>query len=857
MGFVNGLSSPANESAFELFLYLVRAILECIPADMVESLFEVICEHLEVALNSESAELAISAAHLCSAFLVFVSTLPEIMGRLFQSMLSAFVKAIRSEAAKSFDFCKDICKILKHADNFEDPRSIAQELFHCALDDTIPAAYRVLISGPIRCLVLRYFTEMKELLQELIAICLHLASTSFSGECFNDCDGVMFALRPLEILARESDSDVFFSTFWGVASTSAVWDILAMGASISLFVDVIPETIARECSQLFLFSFNCLGHSDHTVQECGIAILFELIARNSAQFVEHMERILQLLVAVCQTAHEPAIRSSLAFLAELLFVIEIPDQFIEVVLTLVSECLHHFPSHQDLAFTVFAALCQSSGESIRPFVTTILVLIRQALALSDFSLPKARAIEALGSLMANAPVETTEFTEIGPALFLECAACDDISAYSSAVLALTALARSSAFPISPENLFAVVTKSLELAVDPTTAVYECTAEAITQALALLVAVLKFHPDIVAPLAPTFAPLVSAQIDCEHIDVQTAAMKAGVDLARLLGVPAPDLLEKFTEHLEDASAATAALGFRGFARYLKRGLAIEDTLLEAVITAAFQGLKLELSCQSRDETLTLELSDEIFGFLAAVAQFCPAACPVDRLLKVCGKKGDLIVEIVGVFAEYWSVMSIASLAKTVLVDLFVQSLTFVNFDTPPHPISAIRCVVETDGLGEGQFETVLNSLAELLNREFEGQSCYFLVIGSVVSALLSILRVTGAQSASVQALLPKMFAAIPRCLSKAEAGNILTTIMSFHENSETFFTAYRSEISRIYASVLAMRMRKLRQLGIGDDLLQSLVRLFLTAASGDAGLLPRIAADFAPAAAARLMGRLHS
>jgi hypothetical protein len=255
-------------------------------------------------------------------------------------------------------------------------------------------------------------------------------------------------------------------------------------------------------------------------------------------------------------------------------VTEISDPLIEPVLTFVSEC---FPSHQDLAFTAFAALCESAGEGIRPFVGAILALVEQVVALSprDFPLPKACGIEALGSLIACAPAETAEFAESGPALFLECAASDDIFAYSSGVLALTSLARSESFSVQPDATFSVLAKSLRIEVDPAIAVYESTAEAKTLALRLLTALLKFHPDAVAPFSTAIAPLVANHFEISHLGVQTAAMQASVDLARLTGLPAPGFLENLAEHLEDSNPAFAALGFRGFARLLKRGLVVDE------------------------------------------------------------------------------------------------------------------------------------------------------------------------------------------------------------------------------------------------------------------------------------------
>jgi hypothetical protein len=286
--------------------------------------------------------------------------------------------------------------------------------------------------------------------------------------------------------------------------------IVAIAESIVLFIENIPETIACQFSQLFEFAITSIGHINHTVQEAGLAILFELIGRNSAQFVDHMARILNALVTVCELGHEPVVRSVLGFLTELLYVIEIPDNLIESILTIVSECLRHFPAHQDLVFTLFAALCESAGESIRPFVGVILILVRQAVTLSN-----PCGIEALGSLMAHAPVETAEFAESGPALFLECAASEDIFTYSSAIIALTSLARSPIYSVPPDATFSVLTKALELEVDPGVAIYESAAEAKVLALRFLTTLLRHHVVVVAPFALIIAPLIANHFDILH------------------------------------------------------------------------------------------------------------------------------------------------------------------------------------------------------------------------------------------------------------------------------------------------------------------------------------------------------
>jgi hypothetical protein len=254
-------------------------------------------------------------------------------------------------------------------------------------------------------------------------------------------------------------------------------------------------------------------------------------------------------------------------------------------------------------------------------------------------------------------------------------------------------------------------------------------------------------------------------------------------------------------------------------------------------------------------LELELSDDLFGFLAAVAQFSPAACPVDRLVKLCGK-GRFTVEAVGVLTEYWAVSaaSIQSVTKTVIAELFFQSLTLVNLETPPHPLSAVRCVIESEGrVSAEQMAGILRVVGDLFESEFEGQPCYWNVIGAAVSLMLSVLRVVGGAVVGVQELMPRLLAVIPRCLSKAEAGNVIGTLMLFQR--EEILMEYKGELIRIYTAVLAMRVRKLKELGIGMDVVGAVARMLAEAAAGDEVVLGRMAGEIGLNGSERLRARI--
>jgi hypothetical protein len=429
---------PAN---FEYFMYIVTALLEFLPANLVATSFDLFCEHFEECLASDSAGLATAASHLCATFLKFVSTVPERIGLLYGQLFAAFAGAIRIGSILSFRFAKDLSKVIKRADDFENPSVLAQSFFELAIDEAINIGHRCLVSEPLRRLLAKYGSEMKDIVGDMTAVLLHLAADAFSGDCFDESGGVVFALQPLECLSAGGEGSYFFDSFWEVAETETVPQIVAMGTGLVLFMEHIPDVICGRFGDIFDFALRCLAHDDHTVRECGVSVCYELVARNSHQLADALDRLLPPIISICQAGHEPAIRASLGFLAELLYVIDIDDRLIDNVLCMVRECLEHFGDLLDLVLTVFSALCESAGESIRGFVPTILPIVQQAIA-TDALLPKLRGIEAFGSLIRWAPVETADVQATAPALFLEFARADDVDAFGSAMLAFRSLARS-------------------------------------------------------------------------------------------------------------------------------------------------------------------------------------------------------------------------------------------------------------------------------------------------------------------------------------------------------------------------------------------------------------------------------
>jgi hypothetical protein len=858
--FVTQIGDPTDPASFEYFMYLVAALLEFLPVNLVAAFFDVFCEHFEACLASDSEALATAASRLCATFLAFVSTAPERIGLLYSQLFATFAAATRIGSNLSFRFAKDISKVIKRADQFESPSVLAQCFIELAVDEAIDISRRCLVSEPLRRLLVKYGGEMDDIVGDLTAVLLHLAADAFAGDCFDESVGVVFALEPLECLSAGGDSSVFFDSFWELAGTETVPQIVAMGTGLVLFMEHIPDVICSRFGDVFDFALSCLAHDDHTVRECGVAVCYELVARNSHQLTDALDRLLPPIIAICQAGHEPAIRASLGFLAELFYVIDIDDRLIDDLLSMVRECLEHFGDLLDLVLTVFSALCESAGESIRDFVPSILPIVQQAVA-TDALVPKLRGIEALGCLIRWAPAETADVRATAVALFLEFASADDVDAFGSAMLAFRSLARSETFDVPPDAICQAITAMLQVELEPQIALFDSFVLAKVATLDLLGVLMQRSPDLIGPFAAQFAPIVEGHIDCPSADVQRSAIKATIMLSKITGAVPKSLVKKLLEHFEDSSVETAVLGFVGFSRFLKLNIEIEEQVLSSVIDFAFQGLDCELNCAT--ESLPIELIDELFTFLANVAQFLPSQFPLDQVIEVLQQRIEaddkpIVVELIGVLAEFYEAAhdSIQSLAKKLIADeFFVNALAMCDYETPPHPLAAIRCLIEVENaITPQQLEAVLAVARHVLDGEYNGQPYYWLVVANVVSTLLSLVRIRGGDVFDVREMMLHLLAFVPKCLCKSEAENIVKTIVLLCGASENFRVTFRGDLLRIVMNVLAFRDKQLQKLNLFQGILVGLAELFGQLAQADDPLVASIAGDIGQIGYQRLQSR---
>jgi hypothetical protein len=248
------------------------------------------------------------------------------------------------------------------------------------LDREIPIAKRAMIAEPLRKLIMRYPKQMGELVSEVIAICLFLASDAASDECFADQDIVPFVTRPIGLISQVVEPESFWECFWDIAKTDSVSNVVAVASAILSFIEEIPEAVCFHFPSLFEFAMNCMNSEHHMVVEGGLAVMFDLIGRNSEMLANFWPAIIDKFTAIIATAHEAAVRSALSVFSELLYVTEIDDALVPRAFTILFHCLHQTT---DATLTALAALCKSAKEAMRPFIFQLVCLIEKVCSVNS------------------------------------------------------------------------------------------------------------------------------------------------------------------------------------------------------------------------------------------------------------------------------------------------------------------------------------------------------------------------------------------------------------------------------------------------------------------------------------------
>jgi hypothetical protein len=604
---------------------------------------------------------------------------------------------------------------------------------------------------------------------------------------------------------------------------------MAVSAGILSFIDEVPELVCLHFPSLFEYVMNSLNSEHHMVVEIGLAVMFDLVGRNSDRLATLWPEIIEKFDAIFAFGHEPAVRSALGVFGELLYVTEIEDRLVARVLMMLFRCLQNYGSMADMVLTAIVALCKSAGEGVRPFISQLVNLIEKVWSMSNPIL-KCKAVEALGFVLRNCQEECAEISLVAAQMYVECIQSDDIQLITSGFTGLKEWLSAASDSIRLdwsavlEGCFAVLKWT------PEQVPWESCWPTKLCALDLLRVTGKFHGFVVESFSTQILDLVQNCLDLDDFHIRIMAAKTFVELIRRSG-EVPDLfLQRLSELCEDSNHDTAIVPFCAYSRLLKYELLRSDAsqkYVSGLIQTSFQALACELACQTTMESLDFEISEAVFGFLATVAQYMPTMLPLDQILKMAGKaSGYEILNYVMVLTECYSVAhsTIPSLLRKSIEHIFENTLKLCDVNHPPHPISAMRCLMETNNhVTEPQFTNIVEFASHILQTEFMHQAYFWSVMAAVVSLLLSLSRISGR---TLGDLLPRIISIVPECLCESDADNILKSLVSLVIEHES-----REEFAKMAVKVLGMRESKLKKLKVTPE-----------AISGVAEMLARISAQ---------------
>ena len=193
---------------------------------------------------------------------------------------------------------------------------------------------------------------------------------------------------------------------------------------------------------------------------------------------------------------------------------------------------------------------------------------------------------------------------------------------------------------------------------------------------------------------------------------------------------------------------------------------------------------------------------------------------------------LLIECIGVLCEYYAVASstIQSLFNKEIRRFFFETMKCcIEMENPPHPISSVRCYIETVGqLQAEEIQTIQALSVTLLSTDFQGQEYYLNTIATSISLLLSMARIATSTDSTlfdIDQFAPKMLSLLPQNMCQSEAENIVSSLIWCSSNIPHFLEKYGQELLRILVKILSMKKNKLEQLKISNETLNASIQLF--------------------------------
>lgn len=885
--YIESLANATDEASIELFLSIFTTILRYLSINFVGSLFENLLLKAKTALSTQSIPVILAGSNLLRAILTLISTEKEIIISVVMDMLNAFYLLLKNNSPIAGEVLNDICLIFTQNTNFFDNiEPLLQQYFTIITDNSIPIENRCVCTEFLCTLIKQYPKELEAQSAHIISITLEFASLIVVDDCFESQLDLIYAVRPIEQLSLRTSPIDFFANFWESVQIDTPNKLVSTAAAINLFIENIPEIIAMNFSDIFDFAIECVQNPCHFVQESGFSIIFQLVSRYYLLFSDLFDKLMRVILPILHNSdHEPLICAALSILIELLYLIEIPDSFIEPLLASYIPLIQKVSNTSKyLVINAITSLIYSSQESIRQQeVAPNLIQILQEASSHDpaqHPLIVASGIEALSYLISFSPSETApihQFTLEKIHVYLQ---FEDASLFSSIMLSLRSLA--SQFiefinNINPQILFGSIIKFLQFDLQklgPETAVYSAFMEAKETSLLLISTLAKMKPEIIVPVISEIAKLVINNFNTaiEEYHTLKASLKATLAVAQILSGNKEQienfkgyinkLIEVLVGNFESRSSETVSLSFYGFSRLISLNLQLNESILKTVINSAFNALQMSLNCQQMNDNfneeeeeadgeinMNIELSDEVFGFFATLAQSMPANFPLEEFFNFTQqifekwKKGEikvesigLLIECIGVLCELFDVSSSSfpSLFKIALRQWFFESLKLcVDFKYPPHPLAAVRCYIEgSDTIKQEELNAIAQTAETVFSTEFQGQTYYTNTISSVLSLLFSVVRIVisarengNAVEFDFQRFIPKMLALLPKNICQTEVNNILMSIVWCSRKINGFVEANGSEVLRILSLILGMKKKNLKKLKIQQETLNQTIQLW--------------------------------
>lgn len=841
------------------------------------NLLPVFSQHLQGAIQTDDAGLLICGARF---FAQCAARFEQPMESPFSDILSHLLEIFKNLSVSGTDahlLANEIEKIMRN------PNCInCEEVLNSFLNTIQQWTESVQTSTDIEealqiyaCNVPHFYTQISTLLTsspelaqmysvQIFQLAFNSAALSFINELDVTSDfqtNSNYLISVFDVLCQYVNGMSLYNTSIELLTDSSPGEAYITVSILKLFIEFVPESFY---SNTVFFVTTLLKHvsdeSHPAVREVCLQSLEELLYRLFDKLSGFETELLNAALSAINSDQVTLTVSGLKLLTAILQCIHVENDHIHQIFGKLGELLQ-IPFVHTEVMSSLTALIINAQDGCDEYVEQFLPVIVNDIQVSELENPllKSQAIEALGKLILYSPDKTQSIFIEACQTLVQFTSIADPSIQKSLLDAFGSIASSSFQEKDEVLLTAIEFATQELDLQSNLGVIidrdfnpeeedddQKNQEFNEQLIQELEAAIYFFktsaensPSVLQPKAISTLESLQSITMLQHPTVTRAALQAITEFIIAYGLDVSQIMYSISSLFDDAEPIIVSAMFEMCTRLIYQQIQFNEDVYSHIFKEAMKVVKKTSYCIETDgmgeeedmneKNAEIDLMETAYELLGNMALFVPGCFNAKEFISAANKNfknkctTDVILstDVLGRIFQT-SAQSAGSLGLKAIHRIIFGALDLCDGNMIPAPLEAMRRILDTDfHFVADQIAIIYTVIDQILQKEDQGQPYIKETRSAASSILWSLWRIEG-ENFDVNKYLPNMISTLP---PKYDAGNILSSLISFFQQFSELFSSFIPQILVGVAQILSQKDIELEKLEIPDDVFHNTIIFF--------------------------------